>query len=268
MSFELMSTIEKSPLEAAEVTTSAIETMDFDPDERVECSKVNNERISVEHEYNPDDRVECSEVSNKCSSEEHEYNPDDRVKCTEVNSECSNEEQEHSSDDNKDRVSTENNNDIDNQNKEISSVETGKRDLNTTQEKGNYGEMKTDADLRQKGYERISKDVVTSLNDKGHQGIDGVYYNPNGKPKYMIVDAKYGSAQLSETADGKQMSEKWIDNRLDVSVGKEKADEIRLEKILQPDNVGSYISHIDEKGNVTYDRLNEEGNVSERNVEL
>lgn len=157
---------------------------------------------------------------------------------------------------------------IDKQNQAIESVESGEKSLETTQEKGNYGEMKTDQDLRERGYERISTDMVTDLDDAGHQGIDGVYYNPDGDPQYVIVDAKYGTAQLSETADGKQMSENWIDKRLDEAVGKERADEIRLEKLLDSDNVGSYIAHVGEDGTVTYDRLDENANVIEKDVKL
>ena len=64
------------------------------------------------------------------------------------------------------------------------------------------------------------------------------------------------------------MSENWIDKRLDASVGKEKADEIRLEKIFNPDNVGSYIAHVSQDGKVTYDRLDSNANITERNVQL
>ena len=32
------------------------------------------------------------------------------------------------------------------------------------------------------GYERVSLDRVTGLDDPIHQGIDGVYYNPEGTP--------------------------------------------------------------------------------------
>jgi hypothetical protein len=119
-------------------------------------------------------------------------------------------------------------------------------------QKGNYGEMKTDLDMLDKGYVRISKEGITSLDDKGHQGIDGVYENPDGKPQYLIADSKYGSSQLSETKDGKQMSDEWIDKRLDEAVGKEKADEIRMEQIENPDNVDKSVAHIDSDGNVVY----------------
>ena len=42
---------------------------------------------------------------------------------------------------------------IDQQNDTIKRVESGKIALDSTQKKGNYGEMKTDQDLREKGYE-------------------------------------------------------------------------------------------------------------------
>ncbi|WP_461204575.1 hypothetical protein [Clostridium sp. DL1XJH146] len=154
------------------------------------------------------------------------------------------------------------------QNDEILRVESDKKNLETTIEKGNYGEMKTDQDLLEKGYDRISNDRVTSLIDMGHQGIDGVYQNFEGRPQYLVVDAKYGSAQLSDTHDGKQMSDNWIDKRLDDCVGKERADDIRMEQMLNPHNVGSYISHIDEKGIVTYDKLDKSANVVERGVKI
>lgn len=157
---------------------------------------------------------------------------------------------------------------IEKQEREISSVENGKKNLDSTLEKGNYGEMKVDQDLRRKGYERISKDMVTDVKAIGHQGIDGVYCNQNGTPKYLIVDAKYGTAQLADTLDGKQMSENWQDKRLDESVGKEKADEIRMEKLFDPDNVGSYVAHIDENGDITYDRLDEDANIIGKDIKI
>jgi hypothetical protein len=125
----------------------------------------------------------------------------------------------------------------------------------STAEKGNFGEMCTDKDLRDKGYVRISKDIVTDVSESGRKGIDGVYENPNGNPRFLIVDSKYGSSQLQETQDGKQLSEDWINKRLDDSVGKEKADEIRLERVFNPDNVGVVIAHVDKNGNVTYEAV-------------
>jgi hypothetical protein len=87
--------------------------------------------------------------------------------------------------------------------------------------------MKMDAYFESQGYTRISTDRVTDLNAVTHQGIDGVYYKPDGQPPYIIGEAKYGSSTLSTLSDGtKQMSDDWINPRLSDSVGNDLADEI------------------------------------------
>nr|MBP3281286.1 hypothetical protein [Treponema sp.] len=112
----------------------------------------------------------------------------------------------------------------------------------TPAQKGNYGEMKTDLFMRDRGYERVSKTQVTNLTEKAPQGIDGVYYNPNGNPPYIIAEAKcgyqnsvgefMGKKALSTPADGIEMSENWLfgnitgNNRLESAVGKKIADDI------------------------------------------
>ena len=140
----------------------------------------------------------------------------------------------------------------------------GNVDVMNTTEKGNYGEMKTDIEMEEQGWERISTDTVTSIEEKGHQGIDGVYERVNpetGEKEYCVVESKYGTSELNEhTSDGKQMSENWIDKRLDDAVGKEKADEIRESKILDPDSVSNYISRIDKDGNVELTKLDSNAN--------
>jgi len=157
------------------------------------------------------------------------------------------------------------------QDKVIQSVETGEVLLETDKEKGNYGEMKVDQNLREKGYQRISLDAVVSIKDSGHQGIDGVYYNPDGKPPYLIVDAKYNTAQLEKaTQDGPQMSQNWIDKRLDASVGKEKADDIRMAQLSG--DVGCYVGRVAEGGNlnapVSYETVDDNGKVIEKDVTI
>lgn len=145
--------------------------------------------------------------------------------------------------------------------KVIKDVETGKISLKTTKQKGNYGEMKMDVHLEGKGYNRISLDRVTSLDDKILHGIDGIYENASPPPKYIIGEAKYGSSQLSKTKTGKQMSDKWIDsrNRLDNSVGKLKADDIRMEQILNPENVENLLVKVDKDGKVISHVVDQDG---------
>lgn len=141
----------------------------------------------------------------------------------------------------------------------------------SNEELGNLGEMMMDQYYISKGYNPLNKHRVTSLDDKKggfRTGIDGVYEktNPDGTKSYVIVDAKYNTSQLSETNDGKQMSDNWIDKRLDDAVGKEKADEIREAAEDNPDSVKHEIYHIDpnvdENGNMHTDtqEVDSEGN--------
>lgn len=141
----------------------------------------------------------------------------------------------------------------------------------TNEELGNLGEMMMDQYYISKGYKPLNKNRVKSLDDKKggfKTGIDGVYEktNPDGTKTYVIADAKYNTSQLSETNDGKQMSDNWIDKRLDDAVGKEKADEIRDAAEDNPDSVKHEVYHIDpnidENGNMHTDtqEVDSEGN--------
>lgn len=141
----------------------------------------------------------------------------------------------------------------------------------TNEQLGNLGEMMMDQYYISKGYEPLNKQRVTSIDDKKSgfkNGIDGVYEktNPDGSKSYVIADAKYNTSQLSETNDGKQMSDNWIDKRLDDAVGKEKADEIRDACEDNPDSVSHEVYHInpnvDENGNMHTDiqKIDSEGN--------
>ncbi|MGQ7363541.1 RHS repeat-associated core domain-containing protein, partial [Streptococcus suis] len=109
--------------------------------------------------------------------------------------------------------------------KAIHNVENGTTPLMTNAQKGNYGEMKMDRYMEERGYTRVSNDRVTSINAKGHQGIDGVYYH-KGTDTYIVAEAKYNKAQLGNPKDGPQMSSNWIDKRLQKAVGSDLTDVI------------------------------------------
>lgn len=133
----------------------------------------------------------------------------------------------------------------------VDQVESGEIELNTNIQKGNYGEMKMDLAMEERGYKRISLDSVTDLNAPTHQGIDGVYYNPNGEPPYVVCEAKYNTATLNELSDGTmQMSDVWIEQRLDQAVGPDLADEILME------GYGRELYHVDVDGTGTFNNLN------------
>lgn len=139
----------------------------------------------------------------------------------------------------------------------IERVKNGDVVLETTKQKGNFGEMVMDDYYKQLGYERISLDQVTDLDGAIKQGIDGVYYKSDGNPPYIIAEAKYGTSTLSNTLDGKQMSESWINgsNRLERAVGIDLADDILLE------GYKSELVNIASNGSVDVKQLNSLGNV-------
>lgn len=115
--------------------------------------------------------------------------------------------------------------------------------LKCNKHKGKRGEERMDGYYERRGYKRIS-------NRDHPNGIDGVYHNPNGKPPYIIAEAKFGSSRLSRTQDGnRQMSDAWIDSpiagnapdRLERAVGQQKSQEIRAQ--AAQGNVGKELYH-------------------------
>lgn len=107
-----------------------------------------------------------------------------------------------------------------------------------TARKGIFGQKVTDLAMEERGYRKVG-------GSEKAQGIDGVYMKDGTPPEYVVVDSKYGSSQLSQTLDGKQMSTSWIDNRLDDAVGPEVAAKMREA------GYNTAVSNVDEFGNVT-----------------
>jgi hypothetical protein len=119
--------------------------------------------------------------------------------------------------------------------------------METTAQKGKFGEIKADAHMQKEGFvKRGSHDAPgPGGGTPKPQGIDGVYENLSPPPKWVVMEAKYGDAGYGMTADGKQMSEPWVDNRLNDTVGKTMADQIRLDKYER------WELRVDAQGNVT-----------------
>ncbi|MGH1367766.1 MAG: hypothetical protein ACRBCL_04060 [Maritimibacter sp.] len=115
--------------------------------------------------------------------------------------------------------------------------------------KGAFGETMADDWAANKGWEKLNGPNNT-MDTPGHQGIDGVYRDPGPPPRYVVADAKYGSADLGTLVDGtKQMSPKWIRDRLDDAVG----DERLARKISKDHDAG--VLRVDKNGNVTFKSL-------------
>ena len=142
----------------------------------------------------------------------------------------------------------------------ISEVDDGTIELISNMRKGNYGEMTTDEIYRQLGYERISLDMTTEIDGATHHGIDGVYYNPNGHPPYIIAEAKYGGSRLNYLKGGtKQMDSNWIADRLEDAVSEEHYDLIR--KANKNGDVQAQLVKIQKNGNIMINNLDAKANI-------
>lgn len=122
-----------------------------------------------------------------------------------------------------------------------------KGDQFTDGEKGNLGEMLMDQYYIDQGYIPIHWPRVMDLEHKSGKGIDGVYEkrDPDVPPTYIIGEAKVNYSDLNkDLKEGTdQMSDKWVDRRLDDAVGKQKADEIRDLYEDDPDSVAKEVYH-------------------------
>lgn len=93
-------------------------------------------------------------------------------------------------------------------------------------------------------------------------GSYNIYENTTPPPKYVIDESKYGSSKLNpKTADGPQMSDKWIkgSERLEKQVGEDKAREIM--KALDKGEVDNVLSKVDANGKVTTYRVKPDGSI-------
>lgn len=82
--------------------------------------------------------------------------------------------------------------------------------------KGNFGELESENEMLKNGWTKKSVYDIKSLDDSGHHGIDGIYEKDG---KYVILESKFGSSQLGNTADGKEMCKDWVMNRLEDALG-------------------------------------------------
>lgn len=142
----------------------------------------------------------------------------------------------------------------------IRQVKDGDIELSTSARKGNFGEMATDRDMMDKGYEPLHQ-RLTDIDASTHQGIDGVFKNPGPPPSYVVVDAKYGQAGLNTLTDGtRQMSDKWIQDRLGNTVSRQE-----LRNITQS-GYERVVGKVDANGNITYRRVNADGYIIRGNA--
>lgn len=142
----------------------------------------------------------------------------------------------------------------------------------TNKQKGNYGEIRSrevltqNPALQRQGYDLEpigrTKETPLTINDSGHQGIDGIYKNNTPPPSYIIDEAKYNTSQLGTLEDGtRQMSDDWINSndRLQTACGKE-ADKIK--EAMKNGDVEKILTRVDTNGNVTISSIDSAGKVT------
>ena len=143
--------------------------------------------------------------------------------------------------------------------------------------KGLYGELISDEYMVNKGFNNLLPDNrrVRSLEDapKG-RGIDGIYGNPNPPPPYIVTETKFrtevgeyvdndGTLKkaknverlLGNTKDGRQMSNRWIKNRLEKEIGDAQARKVEQSyeswlMIVGPDGKVETIYKLDQNAKV------------------
>jgi hypothetical protein len=140
----------------------------------------------------------------------------------------------------------------------------------TTKQKGNFGEMCSydkkvnNPTLKKQGYdlERIGNEPPPKgLDSPIKQGIDGIYENKKPPPKYVIDEAKFGSSQLGHTKDGRQMSDKWVRNRIDKQFSNDPKKAKEIKDGLKNEDTEKVVSKIDENGNVTTYKVDPSGKI-------
>ncbi|MFY9476072.1 MAG: DUF6861 domain-containing protein [Aquabacterium sp.] len=117
-------------------------------------------------------------------------------------------------------------------------------------EKGVFGEAKADAHMMGGGFQKMNGAPVKVGDAPRGTGIDGVWRNTSPPPDYVITEAKYGTSRLATLKDGtKQMSDDWVDARLNKAVGPRQADRIR--EAMAEGRVEKRLLQVDEYGTVT-----------------
>ena len=120
----------------------------------------------------------------------------------------------------------------------------------TSAEKDVYGEAQADIYMQEDGFQKLNGGTVKVGDPPPGAGIDGVWRNTAPPPEYVITESKYGSSTLSTLKDGtKQMSDKWVSDRLDDAVDEETADGIRDANTRR--QVEKWLLQVDGDGNVT-----------------
>ncbi|WP_211342265.1 hypothetical protein [Litorilituus sediminis] len=130
------------------------------------------------------------------------------------------------------------------------------------------GEYNAHQLMGEKGYTPLGR---TDGNYKpGETGIDGIYNHPNPPPDFVITEAKYNTARLGKTKDGKQMSNDWITDKRLKKAGLSKKDQRKVLKALENNDgtVQKLLIRNKEDGSLVVKELDESAKIIGKAIEL
>ncbi|MDH3663770.1 MAG: hypothetical protein OEU92_27785, partial [Alphaproteobacteria bacterium] len=121
---------------------------------------------------------------------------------------------------------------------------------------GRWGEAQADQHAASKGWEKVNGDPTHMDSDfTGPHRLDGVYRDPGPPERIIVGDAKVLDSPQSETQSGRQMSDDWIQDRVDTT---DLPRDVR--RRIRRGDYESVILRVDKKGNVTLEPLDSAGN--------
>jgi hypothetical protein len=133
--------------------------------------------------------------------------------------------------------------------------------------KGNFGEICTDLDFYEKGYDVLHVNRVNSIDSPIQQGIDHIFKNPQ-TGEFIIVESKFhGTGGLSTLVDGtRQMSDVWISDgtktnsdRLWNALNGDLSLYNQIKPSLTINNYTRVIAYVQPDGSINYKYINSNG---------
>lgn len=113
--------------------------------------------------------------------------------------------------------------------------------------------MNVDVHMQERGWKTLHE-RLTNIDAPTARGIDHVFGKDGPPPIVLVVDAKYGTSQLSTLVDGtRQMSAKWIEDRLIAAIGIKQSEDILLS------GYKSVLAKVKADGSITFHLIDNSG---------
>ena len=142
-------------------------------------------------------------------------------------------------------------------------------DVPLNHRKGEFGELHAQAYMEAQGWTRID-DGADGSHPTNANGVDGIYSrtDADGNTEFAVIEAKYNTARLGDTLDGRQMSGDWLEgansrnNRLESALSE--ADPHVAASVLDHFDRGDLqtgVVHVTPDGEVKVRRLDDDAYV-------